>query len=466
MANNSEHTLFRFLKSALQTHRRFLSGALTRAEAPVYVIGNPSADLDSIISAITYSYFANNTDRHHVPLINLPNVPSGSELRRLRPEFVKALWLSTHPPARDEQPWEETSESAGAILHDHILTVADFNTHLKENGKVDGEYQINADAVLVDWNALPNGTLDGRKGKGSLDGLPTVEFNVIGCIDHHQDDGFLRPDIEPKVIEKSGSCTSLVIHTLNKRGRWSEGRAKEAQAPRMAAEEQVASLAVTPILIDTANLTAKDKVTQFDTRAVDFLTPKFNKETTDKDKLYAQVLEAKQNSLDLLTVDEILDRDYKQWVETSSREPGTPLNIGFCSMVRSIPWVVRKAGSPQEFLDAVYEFAAKRELGIVVVMAAFSSNDDKFHRELFVCALDEGLAVDALKNFVKQSSSQLGLEEWSSLDGDGEALSKAIHNSLNSDGTHKWRHIWTATDITKSRKQVAPMMREAVTSLR
>ncbi|KAE8134811.1 hypothetical protein BDV38DRAFT_146566 [Aspergillus pseudotamarii] len=466
MANNSEHTLFRFLKTALQTHRRFLSGALTRAEAPVYVIGNPSADLDSIISAITYSYFANNTDRHHVPLINLPNVPSGSELRRLRPEFVKALWLSTHPPARDEQPWEETPESAGAILHDHILTVADFNAHIQENGKVNEEYQVNADAVLVDWNALPNGALDGQKGRGSLDGLPTVEFNVIGCIDHHQDDGFLRLDIEPKVIEKSGSCTSLVIHTLSKRGRWSEERAKEAQTPQMAAEEQVASLAVTPILIDTANLTAKDKVTQFDTRAVDFLTPKFNKKTTDKDKLYAQVFEAKQNSLDLLTVDEILDRDYKQWIETSSREPGTPLNIGFCSMVRSIPWVVRKAGSPQEFLDAVYEFAAKRELGIVVVMAAFSSNDDKFHRELFVCALDEGLAVDALKNFVKQFSSQLGLEEWSSLDGDGGALSKAIHNSLNSDGTHNWRHIWTATDITKSRKQVAPMMREAVTSLR
>ncbi|OGM40551.1 exopolyphosphatase [Aspergillus bombycis] len=465
MANNSEHTLFRFLKTALQTHRRFLSGALTRAEAPVYVIGNPAADLDSIISAITYSYFANNTDRHHVPLINLPNVPSGSELRRLRPEFVKALWLSTHPPAQGEQAWEETPESAGVILHDHILTVADFNAHMKENGKDNEEYRISADAVLVDWNALPMGTPDGQKGKGSLNGLPTVEFNVIGCIDHHQDDGFLCPGIEPKVIEKSGSCASLVIHTLNKGGIWPEGRAEEAQTPRMTAEEQVASLAVTPVLIDTTNLTAKDKVTQFDVQAVDFLTPKFNKDTTDKDTLYAQVFEAKQNSLDLLTVDEILDRDYKQWTETPPREPGTPLNIGFCSMVRPIPWVVRKAGSPQEFLDAVYGFATKRELSIVVVMAAFSSSDDKFHRELFVCALDEGLAVDAVKNFVKQSSSQLGLEEWSSLDGDS-GLSNAMKDTLNSDNTHKWRHIWTATDTTKSRKQVAPMMREAVTSLR
>ncbi|KAE8380820.1 hypothetical protein BDV26DRAFT_119780 [Aspergillus bertholletiae] len=466
MANNPEHSLFRFLKTSLQAHRRFLSGTLTRAEALIYVIGNPSADLDSIISTITYSYFANNTDRHHVPLINLPNVPSGSELRRLRPEFVKALWLSTHPPGRGEEPWEETPESAGAILRDHILTVADFNAHMKENGRYNEEHQIGADAILIDWNALPIGTADGQKGKGRLDGLPTVEFNVIGCIDHHQDDGFLHPGVEPKVIEKSGSCASLVIHALNKGGLWSEGRAEEGQTPRMAAEEKVASLAVVPVLIDTANLTAKDKVTQFDIQAVDFLTTRFNKDTIDSNKLYTQVLEAKQNSLDLLTVDEILDRDYKQWTETPPREPGSPINIGFCSMVRSIPWVVRKAGSPQEFLDAVYGFAAKRELGVVVVMTAFSSGDDKFHRELFVCALEEGPAVDVLKNFVKQFSSQLGLEAWSSLNGDEGPLSTAIRDTLNGDNTHKWRHLWTATDTTKSRKQVAPMMREAATSLR
>ncbi|KAB8234716.1 putative exopolyphosphatase [Aspergillus alliaceus] len=464
MANHPQHTLFRFLKSAIQAHRRFLSGAVTRAEAPIYVIGNPSADLDSVISAVIYSYFANNTGRRHVPLINLPTIPSGPELRRLRPEFVKALWLSTHPPAQDEQPWDETPESAGAILHDHFLTVADFSAHLKEIVKDNEGYRINADAVLVDWNALPIGTPDGQKGKGSLDGLETVDFNVIGCIDHHQDDGFLRPGIDLKVIEKSGSCASLVTQTLNKRGLWLQDAAA-ANNLQMAAEEQIASLAMTPTLIDTANLTAKDKVTQFDLQAVDFLSPKLSKGTADEDKLYAQVLEAKQNSLDLLTVDEILDRDYKQWTETSPREPEKLLNIGFCSMVKSISWVVRKAESPQAFLQAVYKFAAKRELGIVVVMAAFSSNDDRFHRELFVCALDESLAVDALKNFVEQSGSKLGLEEWSPLDGDEEVLSKVIKDTLNSDDTHKWRHIWKPADITKSRKQVAPMMREAITTL-
>ncbi|KAB8076012.1 hypothetical protein BDV29DRAFT_189762 [Aspergillus leporis] len=456
MANHPEQTLFRYLKSALQTHRRFLSGALTRAEAPVYVIGNPSADLDSIISAVIYSYSANNTDRHHVPLINLPTVPSGPELRRLRPEFVKALWLSTHPPAQGEQSWEETPELAGATLRDHFLTVADFAAYLKKSAKDGKDHQISADAVLVDWNALPIGASNGQKGQGSLDGLPTVDFNVIGCIDHHQDDGFLRPGLDLHIIEKSGSCASLVTVTLNNR--------TKSEGAKQTAEEQIASLAVTPILIDTANMTAKDKVTQFDHQAIDILAPKLSKETAD---LYAQVLEAKQNSLDLLTVDEILDRDYKQWTETSPRQPEAPLNIGFCSMVKSIPWVVRKAGSPQDFLDAVYEFAAERELGIVVVMTAFNTSDDQFHRELLVCALDGGLAVDALQNFVEQSGSQLGLEEWSSLDGeDGRDPSQDIKGTLNSDDTNKWRRIWIPTDVTKSRKQVAPMMRSAITSLK
>ncbi|KAF7596587.1 Exopolyphosphatase [Aspergillus hancockii] len=453
MANHPEHTLFRYLKTALQTHRRFLSGALSRAEAPVYVIGNPSADLDSIISAVIYSYAANNTGRHYIPLINLPTVPSGPELRRLRPEFVKALWLSTHPPTQGEQTWEETPESAGAILRGHFLTVADFTAHLEESGKNSKDHRVSADAVLVDWNALPITASDNQEGKGSLDGLPTVDFNVIGCVDHHQDDGFLRPGIEPHVIEKSGSCASLITVTLDKTG------AKEAQTQ---SEEQVASLAVTPILIDTADMTAEDKVTDFDHQALALLTPKLTKDTAD---LYTQVLVAKQNSLDLLTVDEILDRDYKQWTETAPRQPEAPLNIGFCSMVKSIPWVVRKAGSAQDFLDALYTFATKRDLEIVVVMSAFSSSDDKFHRELFVCALDEGIAVDALQNFIEQAGSQLGLEEWSSLDDDWEDLSRAVKGTLNGDD-NKWRRIWIPTDVTKSRKQVAPMMRDAVTSLR
>ncbi|KAL4894529.1 hypothetical protein BDV59DRAFT_200869 [Aspergillus ambiguus] len=466
--NPPEHSLLRFLRSALQTHLRFIAGGLSRTDAPVYVIGNPSADLDSIISALVYSYFANTASRRHIPLLNLPNVPSGAELRRLRPEFVKALWLSTQPPIPGDDRWDETPESAGWLLQDHILTVADFATHLQQRGASTEAHRLTADAVLVDWNALPRRS---RPGTGTLDGLPAVEFNVVGCVDHHADEHFCGPSVSPSLITTAGSCASLIVQTLASTGVWPGCQAEPtptptATPPPTQAEAQVARLALAPILIDTANLTAVDKVTPHDTDACNALRRRLAAQTDVQaaadDRFYTQILTAKQTSLDLLTVDEILARDYKQWTETAPRHPSTPLHIGFCSMVQSIAWIVRKAGGPQAFLDDLCGFAAQRELGIVVVMTAVTAQTSgRFYRELLVCALDEGLATEALEAFVAQAAAQLGLEEWTTVD-DGEGDVLPIRRVLGGGGS---RRIWLQTDVTKSRKQVAPLMRRAVASL-
>ncbi|KAL5355347.1 hypothetical protein BJX96DRAFT_47786 [Aspergillus floccosus] len=465
MTHLPEHSLLKFLRSALQTHRRFLAGGLSRAETPIYVIGNPSADLDSIISALVYSYFANTTSRRHVPLLNLPNVASGPELRRLRPEFVKALWLSTQPPLNGDEAWDETAESAGPLLREHILTVADFATHIKQHGRDQGE-RLTADAVLVDWNSLPSRSADGQQGIGSLDGLPNVNFRVVGCVDHHTNEDFCDSAISPLLITTSGSCASLVVQALGSMGAWPGCQEGEDASSTTREEAQVAKLTLAPILIDTANLTAKDKVTPHDTSAHAILLRKINQagvqaSSAKHDDFYRQILETKQNSLELLTVEEMLDRDYKQWTETSASHPSKPLHIGFCSMVKSISWIVQKAGSPQAFLDELCAFAAQRELGILVVMTAFTlKSSDKFCRELLVCALDDGLATDVLNSFVPQAASQLGLEEWSARDDEGDILT--IKRTLDHEPS---RRIWLQMDVTKSRKQVAPLMRGAVASL-
>src|ERR1700754_4153942 len=66
-------------------------------EKIVLVMGNPSADLDSLISAVTTSYFYDlksnsnqSNSRTYIPILNLPSVRS-SDLWRLRPEFGVAL---------------------------------------------------------------------------------------------------------------------------------------------------------------------------------------------------------------------------------------------------------------------------------------------------------------------------------------------------------------------------------------
>ncbi|KAI9369149.1 hypothetical protein BJX61DRAFT_175266 [Aspergillus egyptiacus] len=460
-ASLPEHSLLQFLRTALQVHQRFLAGGLSRAESPIYVIGNPSADLDSIISALVYSYFANDRvprdhPRPHVPIINLDKVSAGPELRRLRPEFAKALQLSQ----RDAEELSEGEESSG--LKEHFLTVADFANQLRQ-----GESRVQADSVLVDWNALPIRSADVRPGRGSLPGLSTVDFAVVGCIDHHADEKFLPPiaTTQPHLVKPAGSCTSLVVATLEKMGLWQRSNTGSLENISEG-EEQMAKLAIAPILIDTANLTSKDKVTEFDTSAIEFLLPKATATdgSWETGKFYAEVHETKQNSLELLTVDEILERDYKEWTEYPSRQADQPpLQIGICSMVKSIPWVVRKAGSSHAFLDSLKAFASQRKLDIVLVMTAFSSaKDGQFSRELLACALNSRGAA-ALQAFVSTAGSQLGLQDWYPLDGDD--LAQDIKDTLcPSEDSSFWTRIWVQTNIAKSRKQVAPLIREAAIS--
>jgi exopolyphosphatase len=387
-----------------------------------------------------------------VPVINLDNVPAGSELRRLRPEFVKALQLSR------ENAGETLDESL--LLKEHFLTGADFSAQLQQAEKS----QIQAESVLVDWNALPIRSSETRSGKGSLPGLQGVEFTVVGCIDHHTDEAFLPsiPDTQPRIVEPAGSCTSLVVSMLDKMGLWRKSDTESVSR----SEEEMAKLALAPILIDTTNLTNKDKVTNFDTSAYDFLQPKTttSDSTWDSSRFYSKIQETKENSLDLLTVDEILDRDYKEWAEKPSRQTDQPpVQIGICSMVKSIPWVIRKAGSSSAFLDSLKQFASQRNLDIVIVMTAFSSAEGTFSRELHTYTLKER-GVAALEAFIAESSSQLGLEEWISLDGDDHShdIKSTLHESK--DGS-LWTRLWVQTNAAKSRKQVAPLIRGAAASL-
>ncbi|OOQ85603.1 putative exopolyphosphatase [Penicillium brasilianum] len=467
-------TLLQFLRQSRQLHLQFLAGALP--EPPIYVLGNPSADLDSIISAIVYSYCANNrlpptTPRPHIPLLNLSNVPAGPELYRLRPEFVEALWLSTSfPPLRPEEQFDNNSQSAGKLLGEHLVTVADFARSLKE---LHTTKKIEADAVMVDWNAMQH-RVEGKPGYGSVSGLEEVTFRTVGCIDHHADEHFVPgsedlPSEQPLIIQPGpGSCSSLITSELQKRGLWTASQ----DASSTAQIAQVAKLALAPILIDTSNLTAKGKVKDVDIQSLEFLRELVCGATSESavewnmDSFYERIQDAKKNSLNLLTLEEILDRDFKDWTETA-RSSGQTVKLGFCSSVKPIRWIIEKAGGSQEFMDTVRRFAQMegKKLDMVVVMTSFTSAEEQHTRELFICATQEsGLTVDGIKKFIEESSS-LGLVEWTSLDGESVDLVDAdIRASLN--GTSEvWRHLWVQTNATASRKQVAPMLRDAVAKL-
>ncbi|KAJ5573785.1 uncharacterized protein N7459_008212 [Penicillium hispanicum] len=463
-------TLLQFLRQARQVHLQFLSGALS--DPPIYVLGNPSADLDSIISAIVYSYCANHrlptssktTPRPHVPLLNLPNVPAGAELYRLRPEFVTALWLSTCCPSlRADESFENASDSAGTLLREHIVTIADFAQSLKEQTVPN---PLVADATLVDWNALQERT-EAHPGQGSVSGLSGVSFCTVGCIDHHVDEHFVPrndslPGNQPLIIQPGpGSCASLVTNELHNRGLWA------ASSPAETA--QVAKLALAAVLVDTSSLTAEGKVTGEDVSAVEFLRRQVEAvdPAWDMGSFYEQVLAAKKNSLDLLTLAEVLDRDYKDWTETT-RSAGQSVKLGFCSSVKPIRWIVQKAGGTRQFLDGVRSFAASegKELDIVVVMTSFTSGSGAFSRELFICVMgDGGQAVDGVAAFVDQAASQLNLAKWTPLDDESVNLPEEDVGSTLDGDVGLWRRLWMQENTKASRKQVAPLLRTAVSQL-
>lgn len=464
-------TLLQFLHQARQTHLQFISGTLP--SSPIYVIGNPSADLDSIVSAIVYAYCANNhlptqTPRPHIPLLNLPHIPAGPELHRQRPEFVTALSLSLSI----NTPAEQFQDTAG--LGD-VLTITDFARSLRDNNDASVKRKLFADATMVDWNAMPHRWHD-TPGQGSLNGLENVQFRTLACIDHHVDESFVPraenlPANQPRIIQPGpGSCASLVTNEMERRGFWTKDVEGVAEELMMV---QVAKLALAAVLIDTSNLTAESKVTSADIRAVEFLRrlidsyhspePKW-----DMDSFYTQIYQAKQNSLDLLTFTEILDRDFKDWTESPLHR--SRVKLGFCSCVKSIRWMVRQAGGIQPFLDSVRSFAegTDKKLDVVIVMTAFTSRQNgRFCRELLICVVGEknSAAVEGVRTFVQQAAEQLGLVEWVSLDGDvANPSEEDVRSALNGDEPF-WRRLWVQNNVAASRKQVAPLLRDAVARL-
>lgn len=394
-------------------------------------------DLDSLTSSILFAYIRSITPiintRHtpftdlYVPLTNLPAADIN-----LRPEYLELL-----PHANLEAS--------------HLITLDDLPPFSKIATQLPPE---NTSWILVDHNSL-QGTL------GSI-----YSDRVHGVIDHHVDEHKVPEDTapEPRIIEKSGSCTSLVTEYCQEAwdqvssSAYSTGAAN-AQADAIVDDAavvktwdaQAAKLALASILIDTHNLKDESKVTPHDTNAVKYLEAKISLAPQkgpvfDRQKFFQDINSAKSR-IDRLSVYDILRKDYKEWTEKDEKK------IGISSVVKPVKFLVEKSQKEDSdaernaFLDIVRKYAEDRGLGICAIMTAFEEHGG-FHRELFVWALDPE-CVDSLKKFSAAAVEELKVEEH-------EASS-----SLDDTGSSEtWRKVWVQKDLSKSRKQVAPLLRE------
>lgn len=288
---------------------------------------------------------------------------------------------------------------------------------------------------------------------------------VQGAIDHHEEENAVPKDTgpEPRVIEKCGSCTSLVVRHC--RSAWdsvsssslsagaAHGQGEAAindSAVTQVWDAQVAKMALASILVDTANLTAPGKVEQVDRDSVDYLEAKIQLSPKDarswnRDDYYKEIDEAKRD-ISSLSFTEVLIKDYKGWTENG-------VKLGISSVVKPLDFLVRKAGEEKRlsFEDQLQQFMNERDLLVFAIMTTSTSSEGDFRRELLVQACAS--ASSSAMNFAEQGASEFQLEDLSI-----ESL------TTQEKPGQSWRKIWSQKDLSKSRKQVAPLLRKSMTS--
>ncbi|KAF2844945.1 exopolyphosphatase-like protein [Plenodomus tracheiphilus IPT5] len=424
------------LRGFLLQARGALRAAIDSNQKVTFVIGNESADLDSMSSSILYAYIRsmsppkNAFSPIYVPITNIPAADV-----QLRPEFLAVFKHAN-------------IEAEHLVTLDDLPALSEIEFHLAPE---------NTKWILVDHNKL-----QGQLGKVYSD-------HVAGIIDHHDDEGSIPSvaDDEPRIIEKTGSCTSLVANYC--RSAWDRcsesamsSRATHAQGDSLSNDAacvkrwdaDVAKLGIASILIDSSNLKDQNKTTEHDLLAVEYLEAKImlcpQTASFDRGTFYTEIDAAKKD-IGGMRLRDILRKDYKQWDQQG-------LKLGVSSVVKPIEFLQQKAGDEERsltsdaaFLAAMERFSKERELDLYSLMTTSSSADGQFQRQLLLWAFNDG-AVRAAKAFTVNARDELGLEEWQ---GSG-SVADGGH------GNDQWRRVWWQRQVQHSRKRVAPLLREAM----
>lgn len=512
------------LSSYLSLVRKTVFHSTRPTDVPSLILGNPSADLDSFVSAILLSYFYNHnpqcqyTQPHrqqhqhlalrYLPILNLPTVKS-SDLWRLRPEFGVAIRLALGHSTAEIEACDDSAALGKVPELEQVVTIADVKAHRDptliparlfsdfDQGSQENQQQR---LLLVDHNAP------------SIPGLSDLairsRFSVTGVIDHHVDEDYVSKkagDAKPRIVTTGiGSCTSLVVQHLHDEGIWPSHENHDIEpdsshtssingdrgGPGHLSEKeplgQLAKLALASILIDTANLRATgDKCSDTDREAVRFLesfipttAPPSNLSATtttnvhhgshwDRDSFHSCISTAKTNSLNLLTTQETFDRDYKSWSETrvhaQAHDQSAPqIEIGIASLVKPLSWLVAHGPAPSTVKSFVDEMRtfATAEERRLGVFVLLTRREDG-GKELVMAVLDDAVR-GLVHDFEIKAGPELQLRAWDTMKRQDGAASVLQEMRANFVDVA----VWDMCDTSKSRKQVGPLVRQCVRELR
>lgn len=173
--------------------------------------------------------------------------------------------------------------------------------------------------------------------------------------------------------------------------------------------------------------------------------------TWDRAKFYKEITAAKKD-IESLALDGILRKDYKQWTENG-------MKLGMSSVVKPLGFLAEKAATERfdrdngnPFVAAVQDFMAARDLSMYAIMTTSTSTGGQFQRQLFLQAY--GPAMDAAKRFGQDAAAELGLEKLN--------VEGIPEEGLVTQDKACYRRVWQQKEVGKSRKQVSPLIRQAM----
>ena len=418
--SGSESPLSQFLSRA----KSHLAESIKTRENITLVAGNQSADLDSFVSSVLFAYlrsFApppNAFTPLYIPLLNVP----GADIK-LRPEF-KALF-----------------KHAG-ISASQLISLDDLPPVEKREEELPPS---RTQWIIVDHNKL----------EGDLGNL--YGSRVLGVIDHHEEENAVPEETgdEPRIVEPCGSCTSLVVRYFADEDPSLKARVQEAGEDPW--NLSVARFALGPIVVDTKNLRDEFKVKPTDLSSASFLISKIRDAEGGSGALWVQndfwkELSKAKKDIEGLPLQGILRKDYKEWTEGG-------LKLGMSTVVKPLKFLVSKAQDERKdhsgkAWDATgHEFVSARKLDIWTVGTTFTTPKDEggeYARELCI-QWQSKKGGEAVARFVKKSGQELGLE--------GKKISGI---EVTKDVGERGRYVFRQWEVSKSRKQVGPLLRSAM----
>lgn len=429
------------VRTFLVTAKRSLQQAIKNQTPTSFIIGNESADLDSITCALVYGYIQSSkveskrTGKLYIPITNL----SASDLS-LRPELTALLQHADISPSE-------------------LITLDDLS--LGEASVEEGTSPAFLPAEKTDWTLVDHNSLQGKLGD-------LYRHRIHAVIDHHEDENLIphHPNISPRIITKSASCSSLVTNYL--RETWQDlgsmvsstigsaqedGRLVDDFAYASTWDAQVAKLALGAILIDSINMQATHKISEADTKAVRFLEAKIHisykyGKSYSRDGFFAELNEAKSN-IAALSLRDILRKDYKQWQEGD-------LKLGISSVVQSIKYLRER--KEENLRDVVQKWASEKSLNVFAIMTAHhhhgendDDDDDGFRRELVLYAFDDK-GKSAAERFFQKGEGELQLED--------AAGGESSISDVSTPSKFVFERFWNQNNLEASRKRVGPLLRE------